>query len=811
MTYSKTNFKLIPLIPNTKRPRDKGWQEDTYVGTDFTNQIGLAHKYSGTCSVDLDDYAKCVEIFNARGIDLNALCINNVGILSGKSNHYKLLFKLDKPLQTKKILIDKNTILELRCMTSEGLSVQDVIPPSMHPDTGKPYEWRGDYNNLVELPESIKTWWLELIGAEQQDIEKSKVDTSWAEIDKMLSVIPADISREQWLSVAMGIHHFDYLSSEKLGYSKFLEWSKTGEDSFKDERDIKTTWNSIKVSANGIGVGSLFNIAYEYGYVKDKKHLFTGVDNTVDNSVDKSVDNPADIITELRLKEPDLDLNLLPDIVRQYATELSSTIGADPLGSAFAMIVAISGLVDGRSRLHIVDGFEVPPLLWCMTIGDPSCKKSPATKPVFTVFKEIEREDKAEYAKQRMVWEGKEIAFNEQKKDYLEACKQGLLVNDAVSKPPEVIEPPPVPLRLTVGDITSQQLVRHCALRPQGTLCYLDEMVSWVDKIVDKNSNEDRAAWLMGYNSDQYELDRVGSGSTYCENIAVSLFGTIQPRVLTNSIDKLSKDGIMQRFIPIILRRKFNAVGDPIPKEMSVKPQWDNTARIVHTLNAITYRLSTDAYKVFREFQEWIHQYKEQNVDNFSGNAMTTIGKLEGVVGRLSLVFHLIEQPHSSEVNADIVTRVVDVVKTLIIPSYLYVFNETSGATSENLKVWLTEHILVQSLNHTTISLRDIKRSSFRLFKKIGVTKDYEKSELILNVMLELEAHNWVTLVSETRTTAVWSINSKLSTMFQKQRDEIVLRKQAELNTMQKKAKVKKKVDGYDEALNRSFKMKIHR
>jgi hypothetical protein len=38
---------------------------------------------------------------------------------------------------------------------------------------------------------------------------------------------------------------------------------------------------------------------------------------------------------------------------------------------------------------------------------------------------------------------------------------------------------------------------------------------------------------------------------------------------------------------------------------------------------------------------------------------MTTIGKLEGVIGRLSLVFHLIEQPHSSEVNADIVTRVV--------------------------------------------------------------------------------------------------------------------------------------------------------
>jgi DNA-binding transcriptional regulator/RsmH inhibitor MraZ len=73
--------------------------------------------------------------------------------------------------------------------------------------------------------------------------------------------------------------------------------------------------------------------------------------------------------------------------------------------------------------------------------------------------------------------------------------------------------------------------------------------------------------------------------------------------------------------------------------------------------------------------------------------------------------------------------------------------------------------------------------------------------------MLELDAHNWVTLVSETRTTAVWSINSNLSMIFQKQRDELVLRKQAEFNIIQKKVKVKKKFDGYDEALNRSFKI----
>jgi hypothetical protein len=38
MDYSKTSFKLIPITPNTKKPRDKGWQEDIYRGTDFTKK-----------------------------------------------------------------------------------------------------------------------------------------------------------------------------------------------------------------------------------------------------------------------------------------------------------------------------------------------------------------------------------------------------------------------------------------------------------------------------------------------------------------------------------------------------------------------------------------------------------------------------------------------------------------------------------------------------------------------------------------------------------------------------------------------------
>jgi hypothetical protein len=41
--------------------------------------------------------------------------------------------------------------------------------------------------------------------------------------------------------------------------------------------------------------------------------------------------------------------------------------------------------------------------------------------------------------------------------------------------------------------------------------------------------------------------------------------------------------------------------------------------------------------------------------------------------------------------------------------------------------------------------------------------------------------------------------------MFCKQRDELVLRKQAELNAIQRKSLSKTKIDGYEEALRRSF------
>jgi hypothetical protein len=92
------------------------------------------------------------------------------------------------------------------------------------------------------------------------------------------------------------------------------------------------------------------------------------------------------------------------------------------------------------------------------------------------------------------------------------------------------------------------------------------------------------------------------------------------------------------------------------------------------------------------------------------------LGKLEGIVARMSLVFHLIEQPHAIEVSADIVNRVVDIAKTLLIPSYRYVFDETSGSSSEKPQspqvylVWSSCHI--RNSHRVVLYIRESKTES---------------------------------------------------------------------------------------------------
>lgn len=776
--YISRGWALVPIPPGSKGPSTPGWnrsenrlRSQTDVPAGYG--IGLAHAYSRTMALDIDNWDEAAALLALVGVDLTALydAPDAVIIDSGRQGRGKLLYEMPfgSVLPSKKVNAGSKAIYELRCGTTNGLTVQDVLPPSIHPLTNAPYRWagRGHWSRLPPIPDALLTHWNTLLAADSTRSLPAldSVAASWSEVRSAVEVIPANTNRDEWLRVGMALHWAGSLLNEaETGFYIWDEWSRTAPEKYPGEQTMFGQWRSFKSDkADKVTFGTLFHMAKFYGWKRppvDASSLFTKVES-----------NPQQVIESLRPQPPDLDISLFPEVLRVRALEISESVGCDPIVPLFAGLAAVVAAADAQSRLTLVDGFEVPPILWLMTIGEPADKKSPGSRPMLAPLARIEVEDRARYKRALLDWESVEAMYAASKTAFVEHSKSA---DALLSLPPEVIDlpPQPVPLRLTVSDVTSQKLVRQVAERPKGVLCYLDEMNSWVRKITDKMGGEDRSTWVVSYEAQPYSMDRVGAGSIHAENMAVGIYGNIQPRVFRENIDQLSADGLIQRFIPAVLRGAQTRLGNPIPDFMNHDAQWENTLRLIHALPITDYTLEPAAYEQFRAFQHWYEAAKvDERILNSDPIFMTAFGKIEGTLGRLVFLMHLLENPFSTIVSAGIVERVIRLVKTFIIPSFRFAFGEVAGRDS--FDIWMVEHVVAHA-DEGTISLADIRRAAR---KWLDGMSPWSADQTVIGSMSMLEKLDWVKRTDdgkqEVRHTAAWFINPALVTMFADYRDQI--------------------------------------
>jgi archaellum biogenesis ATPase FlaH len=167
--YIEAGFKLCQPEPASKGPEYRNWQHNprTIENINESSGLGLLHVQSGTCAIDLDALFEASEWLSSKHIDVSALlqADDAVQITSGRPNRAKLLYRLPDgvaSLPTHKLKAPGGeTMIEFRCASQDGTSLQDVLPPSIHPDTGKPYEWAGagDFHNLPLLPDAFLGLW----------------------------------------------------------------------------------------------------------------------------------------------------------------------------------------------------------------------------------------------------------------------------------------------------------------------------------------------------------------------------------------------------------------------------------------------------------------------------------------------------------------------------------------------------------------------------------------------------------------------------------------------------------------------------
>jgi len=203
------NLALVPMEPGTKGPTQEGWNKPGGYFTDVasadqfwtanpSHNLGVVLGPSRACSLDVDDaeFTRLV-LQQTHGIDVDALA-ESYPTSVGNPARFRIMFRVPDGVDLRKHalvwpnkndpdgIIHKGLMVQIRAavdakdeareaalrMAAEPFKkltvfelraglVQDVLPPSIHPSTGKPYTWRKapDANGLPDLPGELLAIW----------------------------------------------------------------------------------------------------------------------------------------------------------------------------------------------------------------------------------------------------------------------------------------------------------------------------------------------------------------------------------------------------------------------------------------------------------------------------------------------------------------------------------------------------------------------------------------------------------------------------------------------------------------------------
>ena len=281
----QAGMSLVPIPWREKGPNTKDWnlRHNCITGASRIGHlsglnIGLAHAYctpSPTCAIDVDNYQAALPWLAMHDVDLLALLTANdaVVVWSGKKNSIKLLYRLPistAPLESKKIVgSDGLSALEFRCAAKDGKTVQDVLPPSRHPD-GHDYKWMGNGNPLLMpvIPQDLLAVWLQLISNTSRvalrrsqtvviNHPRQETPREVATIRSALNHIRADCEYEKWRNIVWAVLSTGWLCAEDLAF----DWSKTAPERFDDDAFWLVANSFIPDHSTQITVGTIYHHA----------------------------------------------------------------------------------------------------------------------------------------------------------------------------------------------------------------------------------------------------------------------------------------------------------------------------------------------------------------------------------------------------------------------------------------------------------------------------------------------------------------------------------------------------------------------
>lgn len=231
-------------------------------------------------------------------------------------------------------------------------------------------------------------------------------------------------------------------------------------------------------------------------------------------------------------REQPFPTHLLPEAAAALVRSSAAIIGVPEAMVALPALVAMAAAVGATRSVSPRPGWVEHAALWAMVVAEPSSGKTPAKRDAFGPLR---LHDAALHA---------ENNARLQRHDEDMAAWEALPPGQRDQKPL-----PPVLRRFIVDDFTTEALIALLAANPRGLLIGKDELSTWaagMDKYR-QGRGGDEARFLELWSCQPMTVDRRTSPPLHVPLPVVSLYGTIQPDVL-GTVAK-SNNGLLERFL----------------------------------------------------------------------------------------------------------------------------------------------------------------------------------------------------------------------------------------------------------------------
>jgi hypothetical protein len=453
-----------------------------------------------------------------------------------------------------------------------------------------------------------------------------------------------------------------------------------------------------------------------------------------------------------KLNPPPLPHGLLPSVIEDFAFEQGATMGADPAGLAASALTICAAAIPDRIRLKVkqYSGWTEATRLWTGLVGDPSTKKTPI---VHQVARPLQRIDAALYY------------------TYVAAKTEW----DALDRDAKRATPPPPQTRVKIDDATveaTQEILRDS---PDGVLYLRDELSGFfgsMDKYTSaRGTMGDRGFWLQAYNGDAYTYDRVKRGSGHIEHLSVSVLGGIQPDAMRKVTEDSIDDGLIQRIIPIMLRR--GEIGRDEPMSEATERYELLVDRLHHMEQSVDeVVLDGAAREVRQELERKHHELSELELINKKLGAH--LGKYDGIFARLCLLWHCIDSPGlapAPQITGACARKVADFLDRFLLPHAIAFYSSIYGLSDDHERLTnVAGYILAHKIERLTNRVVQRGDRSMRGLRRHEID----------NICHQLNAFGWVTEAQRRRPTDLpsWDVNPEVHRLYQERAKQEATRRQ---------------------------------